>query len=105
LLWRSWKRGGVPEHRDAVLLSLSRMAQGGIYDHLGGGFARYSVDAEWLVPHFEKMLYDNAQLVDLMLHAWQETKNPLYAQRIRETCNWALTDMKAAPSASGTRAF
>src|SRR5690606_28596140 len=59
LLWRSWKRGGVPEHRDAVLLSLSRMAQGGIYDHLGGGFARYSVDAEWLVPHFEKMLYDN----------------------------------------------
>ncbi len=105
MLWRSWKRAGVPQHRDAVLLSLTRMCQGGIYDHLGGGFARYTVDAEWLVPHFEKMLYDNAQIVALLIHGWQETGNPLYARRIRETCDWALAEMKAAPSAGGTRAF
>jgi len=105
MLWRSWKRTGVPEHRDAVLLSLTRMSQGGIYDHLGGGFARYSVDAEWLVPHFEKMLYDNAQLIELLIHGWQETGDPLYRQRIAETCDWALADMKAAPGIDGTRAF
>ena len=52
--------------RDAVLVTLRNIAQGGIYDHLGGGFARYSVDDRWLVPHFEKMLYDNAQLVELL---------------------------------------
>ena len=52
------------------------MCQGGIYDHLGGGFARYATDAEWLVPHFEKMLYDNAALVDLLTLVWQETPRP-----------------------------
>ena len=52
------------------------MSQGGIYDHLGGGFARYATDAEWLVPHFEKMLYDNAALLDLLCHGWQDTARP-----------------------------
>ena len=77
LLWRAWKRTG----RDA--LSRRRrsqrsttICQGGIYDHLGGGFARYSTDARWLVPHFEKMLYDNAELVDLLTLVWQETREP-----------------------------
>ncbi|MDZ4735971.1 MAG: thioredoxin domain-containing protein [Rhodospirillaceae bacterium] len=105
LIWRSWKRTGETAHRDAVLRTLTRMSQGGIYDHLGGGFARYAVDDEWLVPHFEKMLYDNAQLIDLLVHAFQETKEPLYAQRVRETADWMLREMKAAPASDSTRGF
>ena len=61
-------------------LTLTKMAQGGIYDHLGGGFARYSVDAVWLVPHFEKMLYDNAQLVRRYLRAYQQSGKTLYKE-------------------------
>ena len=105
LMWRAWKRSGNPQLRDAVILTLTRMSQGGIYDHLGGGFARYSVDAEWLVPHFEKMLYDNAQLIDLLTLVWQETKAPLLRERIRETVEWVLREMRAAPDARGHRAF
>jgi hypothetical protein len=105
LMWRCWKRGGNPQLRDAVVLTLTRMCQGGIYDHLGGGFARYAVDAEWLVPHFEKMLYDNAQLIDLLTLVWQETKAPLFRERIRETVEWALREMRAAPDAAGRRGF
>jgi hypothetical protein len=69
------------------------MSQGGIYDHLGGGFARYSTDARWLVPHFEKMLYDNAELVDLLTLVWQETKSPLYRERVDETLGWVSREM------------
>src|SRR3546814_12995568 len=69
------------------------MCQGGIYDHLGGGFARYAVDDRWLVPHFEKMLYDNAQLVDILTLVWQDTKSELYARRVEETVGWALREM------------
>ncbi|HCP01487.1 MAG TPA: thioredoxin domain-containing protein, partial [Rhodospirillaceae bacterium] len=76
-----------------VALTLDRMAQGGIYDHLGGGFARYSTDAAWLVPHFEKMLYDNAQLLTLYAQAWRRTRNPLYQQRAEETVGWLLREM------------
>jgi uncharacterized protein len=93
LLWRAWKRTGQPPYRDAVVKALAAMCQGGIYDHLGGGFARYSTDARWLVPHFEKMLYDNAELVDLMTLVWQETQNPLYLQRIDETLDWVGREM------------
>ena len=74
-------------------VTLTHIAQGGIYDHLGGGFSRYSVDERWLVPHFEKMLYDNAQLIELMTEAWREPKSPLYAQRIEETVDWLLREM------------
>jgi uncharacterized protein YyaL (SSP411 family) len=95
LLWRAYKRTGQAPYRDAVLLTLTRMCQGGIYDHLGGGFARYSTDQYWLAPHFEKMLYDNAQLIDLLVEAWLETRNPLYAARARETVAWALREMIA----------
>jgi uncharacterized protein len=105
LLWRAGKRSGDRRFADAVHLTLLRMSQGGIYDHLGGGFARYATDAEWLVPHFEKMLYDNASLLDLMAHAWQDTAAPLYEQRIRETVGWLLREMLAAPAADGNRAF
>jgi uncharacterized protein len=94
LLWRQAKRGNNADMKNAVLLTLDRMCDGGIYDHLGGGFARYSTDAIWLAPHFEKMLYDNAQLVDLLTSAWQETKNPLYAERVSETIEWLLREMR-----------
>lgn len=92
-LWRAALRYGLPHPRQAVDLTLTRIAQGGIYDHLGGGFARYSVDARWLVPHFEKMLYDNALLLGMMTEAWRETKSPLYAKRIAETVGWLLREM------------
>ncbi|GAB5374066.1 MAG: thioredoxin domain-containing protein [Acuticoccus sp.] len=93
LLWRAYARTGDTRYRDAVLRSANRIAMGGIYDHLGGGFARYSVDAEWLVPHFEKMLYDSAQLIGLMSDAWCITGDRLYAERIEETVAWALAEM------------
>jgi uncharacterized protein YyaL (SSP411 family) len=93
LLWRAWKRNGETAYREAVEKALTAMCQGGIYDHLGGGFARYATDARWLVPHFEKMLYDNAELVDLLTLVWQETGNPLYRQRIEETLGWVGREM------------
>src|SRR3546814_16219309 len=74
---------------------MTKMCQGGIYDHLGGGFARYSVDAEWLVPHFEKMLYDNAALIELRTAVWQETREPPIEARIRQTIGRVLRAMKA----------
>ena len=74
LFWRAWLRTGQAPYREAVVTALDAMSQGGIYDHLGGGYARYSTDARWLVPHFEKMLYDNAELVDLLTLVWQETR-------------------------------
>ena len=74
-----------PGAQAMVLATLRAMAGGGIYDHLGGGFARYSVDRQWLVPHFEKMLYDNAQLVRAYLHAYQISADPLFERVVRET--------------------
>jgi uncharacterized protein YyaL (SSP411 family) len=105
LLWRAWLRSRDARFRDAVTLTLIRMCQGGIYDHLGGGFARYTVDAEWLVPHFEKMLYDNAQLLQLLTLVWQDTRDKLFSDRVHETVEWVLREMRAAPNAEGKRAF
>jgi len=76
-------------------LTLEKMAHGGIYDQLGGGFHRYSVDAIWLVPHFEKMLYDNAQLLRTYLHAWQVTGRPLFRRVVEETIDYVLREMTA----------
>ena len=76
-------------------LTLEQMALGGIYDQLGGGFHRYSVDAYWLVPHFEKMLYDNAQLLSVYLHAWQLSQQPLYHRVLHETIDYVLREMTA----------
>ena len=103
LLWRAWKRGGDVRYRDAVELTLAKMCQGGIYDHLGGGFARYAVDDRWLVPHFEKMLYDNAQILDLLTWAWQDGGDPLYAARARETVAWVLREMIADSDGNGAK--
>ena len=74
--------------------TLQKMAEGGIYDQIGGGFARYSVDQRWLVPHFEKMLYDNAQLARVYLHAWQVTRNDSYRRVTEETLDYVLREMR-----------
>src|SRR5689334_14224809 len=95
LLWRGAIRYGNAAAKHAVDTTLTHICQGGIYDHLGGGFARYAVDERWLVPHFEKMLYDNALLTDLLCEAYRETGNPLYAARIEETATWLLREMIA----------
>ncbi|MFZ1923385.1 MAG: thioredoxin domain-containing protein, partial [Xanthobacteraceae bacterium] len=93
LLWRAGLRSGEQRYFAAVDISLHHICEGGIYDHLGGGFARYSVDERWLVPHFEKMLYDNAQLLELLAIAYQRTGNPLYRQRAVETVVWLKREM------------
>ncbi|MBX9682700.1 MAG: thioredoxin domain-containing protein [Hyphomicrobium sp.] len=95
LLWRGAIRFDDDAARQAVLTTLTHICQGGIYDHLGGGFSRYSVDDRWLVPHFEKMLYDNALLIDLLTEAWRDTQDPLYAERIAETVDWLRREMIA----------
>ena len=79
---------------DVVELTLDRMLAGGIYDQLGGGFARYAVDAIWLVPHFEKMLYDNALLARLYLHSWQALGHERYRRVCEETLDWMLGEMR-----------
>ncbi|MBX2832329.1 MAG: thioredoxin domain-containing protein [Rhodospirillales bacterium] len=94
LLWRTGIRTNDLDLKRIVTHSLDRMCQGGIYDHLAGGFARYTVDDQWLVPHFEKMLYDNAQLIDLLCDVWRVDPNPLYAKRIEETVTWILSEMR-----------
>jgi len=78
-----------------LTVTLDRMAAGGIYDHLGGGFARYAVDATWLVPHFEKMLYDNAQLMSVYLDAWKITGKKRYRAVVEETAAWTLREMRS----------
>ena len=95
LLWRGGIRFDLETSRAAVETTLTNICQGGIYDHLGGGFARYSVDDRWLAPHFEKMLYDNALLLDLMTEVWRETHNPLYKTRVAETVTWLMREMIA----------
>jgi uncharacterized protein YyaL (SSP411 family) len=82
---------GETEH---VELTLDKMLAGGIYDQLGGGFARYSVDAIWLVPHFEKMLYDNALLARTYLHGWQQLGHERYRRACEETLDWMLREMR-----------
>jgi len=95
LLWRGGIRYGHQPARAAVIRTLENICQGGIYDHLGGGFSRYSVDERWLVPHFEKMLYDNALLIELMTEVYRETRAPLFKARIAETVAWLEREMIA----------
>ncbi|MFL6275153.1 MAG: thioredoxin domain-containing protein [Blastocatellia bacterium] len=92
-LSRYARRTGSPEALAMVETTLQRMAAGGMYDHLGGGFARYSVDARWLVPHFEKMLYDNALLARIYLYAYQRTRNADYRRIAEETFEYIIRDM------------
>src|SRR5438128_12519850 len=92
-LLRYAKRTSSPDALNMVETTLERMAAGGMYDHLGGGFARYSVDAHWLVPHFEKMLYDNALLARAYLHAWQVTAKPRFRQVLDEIITYVTRDL------------
>jgi uncharacterized protein YyaL (SSP411 family) len=84
---------GDPRAPQMVTQTLEAMARGGMYDQLGGGFHRYSVDDHWLVPHFEKMLYDNAQLARVYLHAWQVTGKPFYRAIVEETLDYVVREM------------
>jgi len=93
VLLRCWKRFGNQDALDVVTLTLDRMSRGGIYDHLGGGFHRYSTDGHWLAPHFEKMLYDNALLTPVYLEGFQVTGNHDYARVVRETLDYVLREM------------
>ncbi len=90
---RFWKRTRNPRALEMVTGTLTAMARGGMYDQIGGGFHRYSVDARWLVPHFEKMLYDNAQLASLYLHGWLATGDAGYRRITEETLDYLLREM------------
>ena len=95
--WTARVQSGQPDPsaETALRLTLRQMARGGIYDHLGGGFYRYAVDAEWGIPHFEKMLYDNGPLLALYSQAWQATADPVFRTVAEETGAWAMREMQA----------
>jgi len=93
-LWQEYFRKNDTQAKNSVVLMLRRMAQGGIWDHLGGGFARYATDAAWLVPHFEKMLYDNAQLLELLAFVHAAEPDPLFAARAEELVRWLEREMR-----------
>jgi hypothetical protein len=92
-LWRAGGRLGKIPYRELVKLTLTKMSEGGIYDHLGGGYARYSTDERWLVPHFEKMLYDNAQILELLALCFAEYRDELFRVRAEETIGWLKREM------------
>ncbi len=93
MLHRAYLRSGVSQFALVSQTTLGHIVMGGTYDHLGGGFSRYATDERWIQPHFEKMLYDNAQIVDMLTLAWQMDRNPVYRLRIEETIDWVLRDM------------
>jgi uncharacterized protein YyaL (SSP411 family) len=96
-LWlRHARANNAPEFQERVAFSVRKMIEGGIYDHLGGGFHRYSTDERWLIPHFEKMLYDNALLLRLLGQSFQVTADPLFANAARETASWVQREMLGA---------
>jgi uncharacterized protein YyaL (SSP411 family) len=94
-----YSRTNKKEPLDAVTLTLDKIAMGGIYDHLGGGFARYATDEEWNIPHFEKMLYDNAQLVSAYSHAFQVTEKKLYRERTKSTIEFLERELRSKEGA------
>jgi uncharacterized protein YyaL (SSP411 family) len=100
LLLRTWRASAPGDEPDLqalymTTLTLTRMAEGGIYDQLGGGFCRYSVDAYWMIPHFEKMLYDNGQLLGVYAQAAVATGEPLFRRATAETADWVLRDLQS----------
>jgi uncharacterized protein YyaL (SSP411 family) len=95
LLMRYFASHGDREALEAATFTLTKMAMGGIYDQVGGGFARYSVDAQWEIPHFEKMLYDNAWLLRLYADAWTLARDPLFERVGKETAEWVMREMQS----------
>ena len=92
-LWRAYLRTGTLQFLQVVFTTLDAICRGGIYDHVGGGFSRYAVDERWILPHFEKMLYDNAGMLELLTHAWQHNRNVTYRNRVEDTIGWLLREM------------
>lgn len=101
-LWRDHIRTGRAETGEAVTAALTAMLDGGLYDHVGGGFFRYATDPLWREPHFEKMLDVNAALLGLMTEVWRETKDPVLAERVRGTVNFLLSEMRLPGDAFAT---
>jgi hypothetical protein len=95
--WAATAAAGTPDAQalQMATFTLERMAMGGIFDQLGGGFCRYSVDEQWMIPHFEKMLYDNGPLLGLYADAWQATGNPLFARVCELTAEWVMREMQS----------
>ncbi len=95
--WASTRAGGAADQQalHMALFTLDRMALGGMYDQIGGGFCRYSVDDRWMIPHFEKMLYDNGPLLSLYSEAWAATGKPLYQRIVAQTAAWVMREMQA----------
>ena len=93
-LWRAYLRNGMQQFAQVASKSLDSMLVAGLYDHVGGGFFRYATDERWLIPHFEKLAADNAQLIDLTTLIWQHNRNALCQTRIEETIGWLLREMK-----------
>ena len=93
---RYWKLSGISKFKDFVLLTLKKMAKGGMFDQIGGGFHRYSTDARWLVPHFEKMLYDNALLPIVYSEAYQITKDNFFANIVKKTLDYVIREMTSS---------
>ena len=96
ILWRAYLRSGIQQFLQMVTTTIDAVVLGGLYDHVGGGFFRYTMDERWLTPHFEKMLADNALLVEFMTNIWQFNRNGLCRQRLEETVSWILRDLKMA---------
>ena len=95
--WAGTRKDGAPDEQalHMALFTLDRMALGGMYDQIGGGFCRYSVDERWMIPHFEKMLYDNGPLLSLYSEAWAITGNPLYQRIVEQTAEWVIREMQS----------
>jgi len=93
VLWRAFLRTGAMQFPQLVQITLDTMCLSGVYDHVGGGFHRYAVDERWMVPHFEKMLYDNALMVDALTTVGIHNRVPLYRSRVEETIGWVLREM------------
>ncbi len=93
LLLRGWKQVSDDRMRDMALLSLGNMVRGGLFDQVGGGFHRYSTDSRWLVPHFEKMLYDNALIAEACVEAWQASRDPVFRRGATRTLDYVLNEM------------
>ena len=105
LLWRAFFRTGMPQFSQLIFTTLDSMLFGGVYDHIGGGFFRHSTDERWLEPVFEKMLYDNAQIIDVCVLSWQFNRNELCRQRVNETLAWLLREMRVGDGFAAAQGF
>lgn len=94
VLWRAYLRSGIPQFLQIITTTLDAVLLGGLYDHIGGGFFRYATDERWLVPHFEKMLADNALIIEFLTGIWQFNRSALVRQRLEATVEWMLRDLK-----------